>query len=286
MKIARKCICCGSADLSRNPAVLAPFVAYRVFGWEPVDITPSWGLRDIGEGRAYSVCNSLSCRDCGLVFLDMRFDDEEMEALYSGYRNQAYTAARDQFEPGYAARNAVIEAGSSYLPIIESFLAPYLRPQPRVLDWGGDTGVNTPFRGRTGLHHVYDISSRPMVAKAVRVDREWMLNESYDLIVLSHVLEHIPDPKAMLAEVVTVMKSGTYLYLEIPHEEFIRLRETNPKLLKRHWHEHINFFTQESLDQLLEVEGLEIVARAENEVNVAARDAIIISILSRLKGAG
>jgi hypothetical protein len=35
----------------------------------------------------------------------MRFDEEEMEALYAGYRCQDYCHSREKFEPGYAARN-------------------------------------------------------------------------------------------------------------------------------------------------------------------------------------
>ena len=101
-----------------------------------------------------------------MLFLDMRFDDEEMAALYADYRGEAYTRERDRFEPGYAARNAIMLEGSAYIGQIEAILEPYLGAKPRVLDWGGDTGVNTPFRSRAMQHDVYDISNRPMVEGA------------------------------------------------------------------------------------------------------------------------
>lgn len=283
MKVAGACVCCGGVELERNAAILSPFVAYRIFRWEPAEISSSWGLRDIDEGKAYSVCNTLRCAECGLVFLDMRFDDEELEALYNGYRDAAYTSARERFEPGYAARNAAFLGGSLYIPVVEAFLSPYLPAHARVLDWGGDTGVNTPFRETAALRHVYDISNKLMVPGATRVDRERLLTETYDLIVLSQVLEHIPYPRTMLAEIVRVMKPQSYLYIEVPYEQFMRLRETHAVDFKRHWHEHINFFTHESLSRLLQSQGLEIVATAENEVSVVAgRDAVVISILTRL----
>ena len=282
MKIAKTCVCCGGADLAKNPAVLAPFVANRIFGWEPADITAAWGLRDIDEGRAYSVCNSLVCGDCGLVFLDMRFDDDEMSALYSGYRGEEYSATRERFETGYAARNALLEVGAPYMPLVEKFLTPFIPTQPRILDWGGDTGINTPFRGRAALHHVYDISDKPTVAGAARVERREVLQENYDLIVLSQVLEHVPDPGAVLAELVAVMRPQTLLYVEVPHEDLVRLRDATPAL-KRHWHEHVNFFTPEALDRLHSGHGLEIVAQASHEVVAGGRRAHVFSILSQLK---
>ena len=100
-RIATHCVCCQGTNLNRSPAILMPFVASRVFGWEPVEITAEWGLRDIRQGFAYPLCNSVQCADCGVLFLDIRFDDAEMSALYADYRGDAYTALRERFEPGY-----------------------------------------------------------------------------------------------------------------------------------------------------------------------------------------
>ena len=79
--IARHCICCSSDHLDRSPAVLMPFVAKRVYGHEPVEITAEWGLRDLRAGMAYTLCNSLQCQRCGALFLDYRFTDLQMASL-------------------------------------------------------------------------------------------------------------------------------------------------------------------------------------------------------------
>jgi len=167
-RIADACICCGGQSLEKSPAILMPFVAHRVFGWAPVEIDDSWGLRTILNGNAYSICNSVSCLDCGMLFLDIRFSDPEMEALYSGYRQAEYTALRDHYEPGYAERNDTLNQGIGFIPEIEAFLTPFLPLPVRVLDWGGDTGINTPFKSASTLFHVYDISGKPGIAGAVR----------------------------------------------------------------------------------------------------------------------
>jgi hypothetical protein len=98
-----------------------PFVAKRAFGWEPVEIKVDWGLRDIKPGMAYPLCNSVQCAVCGVVFLDIRFSNAEMAALYTGYRDENYAKLRERFEPGYIARNAVLAVGINYLPEVENF---------------------------------------------------------------------------------------------------------------------------------------------------------------------
>lgn len=269
-RISSRCICCDGTALERSPAILMPFVANRVFGWEPVEITPDWGLRDIRSGMAYPLCNSVQCTGCGALFLDIRFSEAEMGRLYIDYRGEAYTRLRDRFEPGYAARNEVILDASGHTPRIEAFLSRFMSAPHSVLDWGGDTGLNTPFGARSRNFHVFDISDKPAIPGAVRVDKATIHATDYDLIVLSHVLEHLPSPARAVAEIRTVMKPHTVLYVEVPHEELVS-RNPDSKSLhakKRHWHEHVNFFTRDSLHALLEGCGLKVI----DMLSIAAGD--------------
>lgn len=284
MEIAARCICCGGEELLSSPAVLMPFVAKRVFGWEPVEITSQWGMRDLQPGRAYSVCNTLRCSRCGVLFLDMRFNDREMASLYRNYRDEEYRRTRERFEPGYSARNELLVAGSTYIPAVEQFLASFVTPPLRMLDWGGDTGLNTPFVGRLSLHHIYDISGKATVEGAVRVDETTIAATGYDLIVCSNVLEHVPDPKAAVDAMVASMSSETILYIEVPHEDLIRLASSWSGLetTKRHWHEHINFFTPESMEILLGRCGVGVLGKTTLDVNAGGKNAQAFGIAGRL----
>ena len=284
MKIARCCVACDGKNLTKSPAVLVPFIALRVFGWETAVVDDTWRLRDIPKGNTLSACNSVACDDCGMLFLDMRFDDEEMSALYSNYRDPAYTAMREGFEPGYSIRNALLRDGHGYLNEIECFIEPHLPVAPRILDWGGDSGRNTPFRGRASVHHIYDISGQPVIEGAVAVGLELVRATAYDLIVFSNVLEHVPSPTATLTEIAGAMQDGTLLYLEVPHEEVMRSMggPQERRERKRHWHEHINFFSETSLDRVFVQAGLHILERQSRQVSVAGRDVFVFSILARL----
>ena len=249
--VARRCICCDGADLDRSPAVLMPFVAMRAFGHEPVEITADWGLRDLKPGMAYTLCNSLQCRECGLLFLDYRFTEFQMAALYSGYRDAKYTRQRDRYEPGYASRAALDYRGRHvYLAAVEAWLAPWLPERPSVLDVGGGSGVNSLFIGRSKLLHVHDISGTETVAGAEQVDASAIARTKYDLVTCCQVLEHLPYPLDLIEQMLPAVGAETLVYLEVPVEALMRDRAPNLARLKRHWHEHVNFFTEDSIPRL------------------------------------
>jgi SAM-dependent methyltransferase len=282
-RIASRCVCCGSADLTRSGAVLMPFVAYRAFGWTPVEITPDWGLRTIQNGMAYPLCNSLQCQACGLVFLDIRFDAAEMAALYRGYRGANYTAQRERFEPGYAALNAAIIDHVPDTSHAEIFLGPHIGPRPRVLDWGGDTGDNTPFLKTALAIDIFDISDQPVIEGARRVSREELQGADYDLVVLSHVLEHVADPAELVRDAAAMLRPGAIFYIEVPYEALIAADPESRELAvrKKYWHEHINFFTEDAMRALLARSGLEVVALETRAMTSLANVTQVLAVACR-----
>jgi hypothetical protein len=276
--IATQCVCCGSFNLKASPAILMPFVAHRVFDWAPVVIDDSWGLRTIENGHAYSICKTLLCADCGFLFLDIRFTESELANLYRNYRDQAYNDLRETYEPGFTRRNAELKAGVDYLDKVEDFLAPLLKFPVKVLDWGGDTGKNTPFKTKNTVLDIYDISDVPVVHGAKRVSKQQALSTAYDVVICSNVLEHVPYPADMLFEIREVMRSDTILYIEVPFEGVMRDNVAELPAVKKHWHEHINFYSRQSLDRLLTSCGLDVLKVATLPISVAGNDTIVFQI--------
>lgn len=241
----------------KKPAILMPFVADRAFGHAPIEVTDAWNLHSIKNGMAYTVVSSLECIRCGLVFLDMRFDDAAMSNLYTGYRDEKYALLRDKYENGYLARNRIMSDGITYIDEIEDFLHKHLNSKLIILDWGGDTGKNTPFKQSAQTVHIYDVSDKPVLEGLEKVDLDTISKHNYDLIICSMVLEHIPYPDEVLLDIKSVMHKETLLYIELPCENHIK--ENKEICEKRHWHEHINFFTERSLRELLTRVGFDIV---------------------------
>jgi len=254
-----------------------PFLAKRIFNHDPVEITVDWGLRDLRQGMAYSLCNTLECTDCGAIFLDYRFSEKELSLLYKDYRGTEYSALRSIYEPAYAGTASHYHGRAGYLEAVEAVLSPYLPCHPRVLDWGGDSGINSPFRFQAGPLHIYDISGVEVCAEATRVSREECHTNAYDLIVCSQVLEHVSYPVRVLWEITQLLRPETVLYLEVPLEEVFRTSGNSSARgsAKRHWHEHINFFSPASLEALARSCGLHILSYQSLQVSLGWRESAV-----------
>jgi hypothetical protein len=281
---ATRCICCLGEKLRSFPAVLAPFVAKRIFNHEPVEITEAWGLRDIQKGMAYSMCNTLECSDCGVLFLDYRFSDPELKRLYEDYRGEEYNRLRTRFEPGYSVTASHYTGRAKYVECVERVLSAYVPDRPNVLDWGGDSGINSPFRYTAGRLHVYDISGVAVCEEASAVSLSECALHEYDLITCSQVLEHVSHPTALLLQVVKFMHRQTILYLEVPFEEIFRNQgKSFPRGEgKRHWHEHINFFSPESMEALARSCGLKVLEARPLAVSLGWKESMIQMLVCKL----
>lgn len=259
MKQAKSCLCCNCKNISKNSAVIMPFIAYRIFGYEITTINSSWNLHNFPLGLCLSQCFSCQCQNCGFLFLDMRFDDEEMSNLYHDYRGENYTKTRDAFEPGYLEKNNQIESGIKYKNDIEIFLSD-LGEFNTVLDWGGDDGINTPYSNAEQIF-IYDISNKKVLPKFKSIQSEELHTHNYDLIICSNVLEHVSYPQDILNEIKSVMNKDTILYIEVPYEKIMADNFDSKDILfkKKHWHEHINFYSEKSLAELLNNCNIEII---------------------------
>lgn len=88
--------------------------------------------------------------------------------------------------------------------------------------------------------------------------------ESFDVVLLGDVLEHLANPEAVLTLLKRYLKPGGYFVISVPNVanygvrlELLRgrFRYTDCGIMDRH---HLRFFTLDTLRELLEAVGLEI----------------------------
>ena len=106
----------------------------------------------------------------------------------------------------------------------------------------------------------------------------------FDLLVLSHVLEHFEDPAQVLQRALGWMSESGRLLVALPnlrhysvvHGLIVRgdFRYTRDGILDR---THLRFFTRRSAIRFLEEQGLEIVASAPD---IAGRGSRLLSVFS------
>jgi hypothetical protein len=278
-QIARTCVCCTGEQIEKSPAVLMPFVSSRAMGLFPIKIDSSWGIRDLQEGMAYFLCHSAFCSKCHHLFMDYRFSEHEMNSLYAGYMNEDYVRERIKFEPLFRPRR---EEFPELLESRESFIKSHMAVPSTILDWGGDSGERTPFLKTANKVFIVDISNNSVKAPAISITREGALKASPDLIVCSHVLEHIPYPRDFLSEVSDYISGESALFIEVPMEKIMRgdFRKFPPQVSKKTWHEHINFFSKDSLNKLLEELGYVVCDLREFEYRP---DCFVLQALAKKK---
>ena len=92
--------------------------------------------------------------------------------------------------------------------------------------------------------------------------------ETYDLVVLRHVLEHLPDPVLALNKIHALLAPGGYVHLEFPNTASADmrlkwwLRRTGLKrrrFSKKYVPHHCNEFRREPMELLCKMTGFELV---------------------------
>jgi 2-polyprenyl-3-methyl-5-hydroxy-6-metoxy-1,4-benzoquinol methylase len=73
----------------------------------------------------------------------------------------------------------------------------------------------------------------------------------FDCVVLSHILEHLTDPKTLLRSVVAKIKKGAVLFVDVPNQDYLFKKDVFP---------HFLFFDISSLQYLLRECGLSITS--------------------------
>lgn len=76
------------------------------------------------------------------------------------------------------------------------------------------------------------------------------LEGEFDIIVFSHVLEHVEDPRGFLRVVAEHLRPGGYIFIDVPNSDYRYKKDVFP---------HVSFFKEESLRRLLLSGGLKVV---------------------------
>ena len=84
------------------------------------------------------------------------------------------------------------------------------------------------------------------------------LQETFDLIVLNDVIEHLEDPIAALKKAHSLLNEGGYLYVSTPKGDSIMSQYTKGRWLHRKPREHLYIFTNDTMRAMLEENGFDI----------------------------
>jgi SAM-dependent methyltransferase len=197
------------------------------------------------------------CPGCGLLFMDPLPERDELPGLYPRhYQNFEPPANRfmrllvDRFHAHHAALcQRLLPAGGALLEVGSA---------------GGDL---LDLLRRRGVADVQGVEISPDGCEIARrrglrvfcgTLEEFDTRQRFDLIFMSHVIEHVIDPVATVARLAELLRPGGALYVETPNAASLDAR-----LWGRHWGlvhypRHLHLFDRASLRRLLEGGGLRV----------------------------
>ncbi|MDD0840114.1 methyltransferase domain-containing protein [Curvibacter sp. HBC61] len=203
----------------------------------------------------------MACTACDLVFADTPAPQSAYDLYYqhcAKYGGPTGTGAGL-----HSADQARLDQ------MADRLLAWRPQPQARVLDLGcGAGGLLSALMAR-GLQQVEGLDPDPSAVQAARARglrlREGLIHEAtthcagerYDLIVLSHVAEHLRDLHSLPALARLLAPQGR-LYIEVPHPGGYACGERPPYYYFDS--EHINHFSAQALARLLAPAGLQLLS--------------------------
>lgn len=90
----------------------------------------------------------------------------------------------------------------------------------------------------------------------------------YDIIILSHVIEHFREPKEILIKIKSMLKENGFIYIEVPNSPMTN--ECSYNMLMRYLNtEHIVNFNMDNLIKFAESADLKIVRSEYNNYNIS-----------------
>ena len=276
-----------TGSISTKPRSLAAR-ALRKIGriLSPPKVAPAMQFRT--HMQACALCHSITpCHE---------YSFEDLVGLYRDYRLESYNLDRISVEPSYA--RIVKDVGAHPLEIKNRNVAvdDFLRKNAghfasgAMIDYGGSDGrFLTPFMyEQFEKIYIFDPSDAPLHASVDcrKVEKVSIPQpETYSFMTCMHVLEHMGNPKAFVADAVRLLTSGGLLYIEVPldltqsvRDDFAQRIIDTPITI----HEHMNLFDPTSVRTMVgSITGLELVDDANDIVDFGWTKTLIGRFLVR-----
>lgn len=180
---------------------------------------------------------------CGWTFLDPSYDEVELAKLYACAESDNATGT--------------IFTGRRRCESVHKTVTPWLPAgRLRVLDVGGGAGELLSCFADDGHEvTVVDMNDRPVGAPGIIKIRAPFLDwsgQEFDLLIMSHVLEHTASPSSFLDHAGGILAAGGLLFVEVPFELLT-------PLVRRHIgdHRHLGYFSAVTLRGFLEKCGFD-----------------------------
>lgn len=254
------------------PSVAKPRTAGELYAQPAVGISRADSAAVLTD--ACPVCGEQRCRPCfalpGLPFRIMKCTACGTGALWPRPDAGAIRAFYPQHYYG--------SEGRKFFPLIEQavrlvaarharFFGRLMPPGARVLDVGCGRGVTLAALAEAGFETwgfevsaeaVQGVNPPSQIRVAESLAEAGFPDQFFDEIIIWHVLEHVPDPRVMAAELHRLLRAGGVLIVAVPNFSSWQARFSGAAWFHLDPPRHLFHFPLPALKQLLQEAGFRI----------------------------
>ncbi|MFM2129204.1 MAG: hypothetical protein RL477_750 [Pseudomonadota bacterium] len=218
---------------------------------------------------APGTCAIVRCADCEQLQTAPRLTEAELAGTYETYYNYgsgatAYARFRERLVRSWLYR--------LWLAIDGDITFQTVKGAGRLLDVGCNEGRGLEQFRRNGFdaegqeinHKAADMARARGFAVATEPLSRLRADHAFDVVVLSNVLEHASDPRAMLTDVARLLRRGGEVWITLPNARSVWRGVFGRQWINWHVPYHITHFDIGTLGRLLGQSGF-AVATARNE---------------------
>jgi 2-polyprenyl-3-methyl-5-hydroxy-6-metoxy-1,4-benzoquinol methylase len=208
------------------------------------------------------------CTSCRSLWLNPRPHDNDISKCYAEYFTHVASTETAQVNGAWNAVKDAVLFGRKREARFYGAMFLLKDPPGRLLDVGcGDGSFLDSMRKLGWKVTGFEFDPKAALIARERFDLEVFVGQledisfstNFDAITLSHVIEHVPDPRALLRRCFQLLTDGGKLAITTPN-----VRSIGHFLFRRSWRgleppRHLVLFSPESLRSILEEVGFEVL---------------------------
>ncbi len=196
------------------------------------------------------------CNDCLLYFIELPSDEE----IYFLYKNEYHNNIKNKIFEAAKSKMRYARSISQF-----SFIKKYIDCRnKKVCEIGAFDGLLLSIFKKNGSDvYGYELNdnARYYAKKKYDINLESNFLESdnkYDIIILSHVIEHFKEASKILYKIKDMLKCGGHLYIEVPNSPMAN--QCSYEMLMRYLStEHIINFNKDNLIKFIKESDFDII---------------------------
>jgi len=216
----------------------------------------------IAEYTRFEKNNVLQCKNCGLVYLEIKKGKEAIESFYSSEYRRVPTLPVQSPEEHFYDKVTQNDANNRIL-----FISNYMDiKDKRILEIGSASGSLLQKLSECGckeaigveLDEKYSEYARQRGFKVfTRPIEELNLKEEFDGVVSFHTLEHVYNPMMVIRAVNAALRPGGCFLGEVPNQNDWRIQIFNDEVVKRFHYDpnHYYYYSPMILENYLKTCG-------------------------------